>query len=409
MRNLRVDAARIEADIAALARITEPDRPWTRRAFTPRFDEGRRWLAARFAEAGLDVATDAGGNLIGTRRGTAGCGAIALGSHSDTVPDGGRFDGVAGVVAALEVARTLAEQGASLRHDLLVIDFLAEEVSLFGVSCIGSRALAGVLPESWFALVREGRSLAQALRDVGGDPERSARRDDIRAYFELHIEQGAVLETEGVDLGLVTAIAGIARIEIVLAGRADHAGTTPMGRRADALAAAARIVTAIEDEATARAAAGAHFTATVGEFSITPGAANVVPGGARMLVDVRAVERTRMNAFVAWLDDRLGALPEGVVATRRMLSDNPATPMDPAMTGALARAAARCGATCRPMASGAGHDAAFVARVAPAAMLFAPCREGRSHCPEEWAEIDALALGAEAMAEAVLAVDAGQE
>lgn len=407
MRNLRVNADRIAADLAALAAITDPDRPWTRRAFSARFDEGRAWLRARFAEAGLSVATDAGGNLLGTRRGSGGAGTILIGSHSDTVPDGGRFDGVAGVVVALEVARMLAERGLTLRHDLCVADFLAEEVSVFGVSCIGSRAMAGVRPGTWLALEHEGRSLAQALRDVGGDPEASARRDDIRAFFELHIEQGPVLEQSRTDLGLVTAIAGITRVEVVLLGRADHAGTAPMGSRSDALAAAARLVSAIEAEATARAR-DAHFTATVGEFSIEPNAANVVPSRARLLIDARAVRRAQMEGFLAWLDQACATLPPGIGATVTRLSDNMPTPMDPGLIALLETAADTCGATTRPMASGAGHDAAFLARIAPAAMIFVPCREGRSHCPEEWAETADIALGAEVMAEAVLAFDAQQ-
>jgi len=409
MRNLRVSAERIAADIAALAAITDPGQPWTRRAFSPRFDEGRAWLAKRFAEAGLSVSTDAGGNLLGTCKGTGTCGTICLGSHSDTVPDGGRFDGVAGVIVALEVARMLSERGISLRHDLVVADFLAEEVSVFGVSCIGSRAMAGVRPPEWLTLTHQGRTLEQALRDVGGDAAASAQRTDIKAFFELHIEQGPVLETNRIDLGLVTAIAGITRVEVIFTGRPDHAGTAPMVLRADALVAAARLVTAIEAKAREEATKGAHFTATVGEFSITPGAANVVPGGARLLIDARAVERAQMDAFLGWLDAELKTQPEGITAQSRVLSDNRPTPMDEGLIARLETAAERCGASHLRMASGAGHDAAFIARIAPAAMIFVPCREGRSHCPEEWAETTDIALGAEVMAEAVLAFDAATE
>ncbi|MFD2172678.1 Zn-dependent hydrolase [Rhodobacter lacus] len=409
MRNLRVNAERIAADLASLAAITDPDRPWTRRAFSPRFDAGRAWLAARFAAAGLQVTTDAGGNLLGTRKGRAGGGTICLGSHSDTVPDGGRFDGVAGVVVALEVARMLEERGLTLRHDLCIADFLAEEVSVFGVSCIGSRAMAGVRPPDWLTLTHDGRSLAEALRAVGGDPERESKRDDICAFFELHIEQGPVLESGGLDIGLVTAIAGITRIEILLTGRPDHAGTAPMHLRADALVAAAGLVQAIDAKARAEAAKGVHFTATVGEFAITPGAANVVPGTARLLIDARAVARGQMEAFLVWLETALAALPAGIAAQSRVLSDNLPTPMDPELIARLEAAAKACGARALHMASGAGHDAAFLARIAPAAMLFVPCREGRSHCPEEWAETADIALGAEVMAEAVLAFDAATE
>lgn len=408
MRNLRVNANRIQSDLEALATITDPGRPWTRRAFSPRFDEGRGWLARRFEEAGLSVSRDAGGNLIGRRAGSAGgLGTILLGSHSDTVPDGGRFDGVAGVVVALEVARTLAERGHVLRHDLGIVDFLAEEVSVFGVSCIGSRAMAGVLPADWMGLTHEGRTLETAMRDVGGAPEHIAARDDIRAFLELHIEQGPVLEDSGCDLGIVTAIAGITRVEIVLTGRPDHAGTTPMTARSDALVAAAGLVSAIEAEARDRAAQGSHFTATVGEFSMEPNAANVVPGRVRMLIDARAADRAQMLGFLDWIDARCAALPEGIAAEVRRLSDNQPTPMEDDLIDRLDAAADRCGARHRRMVSGAGHDAAFMARIAPAAMVFVPCLGGRSHCPEEWAETADIALGAEVLAETVIALDQG--
>ena len=406
MRNLRVNADRIGADLDALAAITDPGRPWTRRAFSPRFDQGRDWLRTRFAQAGLRVALDAGGNLIGTRPGTdPDAGTILLGSHSDTVPDGGRFDGVAGVIVALEVARMLDEQGIQLRHTLEVVDFLAEEVSVFGVSCIGSRAMAGVLPDDWLGLVHDGRSLDQAIRDVGGDPTARARRDDIRAFLELHIEQGPVLEAEGLDLGIVTAIAGIERIEIVLTGRPDHAGTAPMDRRADALVAAAALVTAIDAEAQARAQGPAHFTATVGEFSIEPGAANVVPGRVRMLIDARAEARPEMEEFLRWIEDRLTALPDGITAESRLLSDNRPTPMNEGLVKQLEVASTNCGASHRRMVSGAGHDAAFVAQIAPSIMIFVPSRDGRSHCLEEFSTTPSIALGAEVIADAVIALD----
>lgn len=406
MRNLRVNTDRIGADLDALAAITDPGRPWTRRAFSPRFDQGRDWLRTRFAQAGLRVALDAGGNLIGTRPGTdPDAGTILLGSHSDTVPDGGRFDGVAGVIVALEVARMLDEQGIQLRHTLQVVDFLAEEVSVFGVSCTGSRAMAGVLPDDWLGLVHDGRSLDQAIRDVGGDPTARARRDDIRAFLELHIEQGPVLEAEGLDLGIVTAIAGIERIEIVLTGRPDHAGTAPMDRRADALVAAAALVTAIDAEAQARAQGPDHFTATVGEFSIEPGAANVVPGRVRMLIDARAEARPEMEEFLRWIEDRLTALPDGITAESRLLSDNRPTPMNEGLVKQLEVASTNCGASHRRMVSGAGHDAAFVAQIAPSIMIFVPSRDGRSHCLEEFSTTPSIALGAEVIADAVIALD----
>src|SRR5690606_2866439 len=189
--NLPVSTTRIAADIDGLAAITEPDRPWTRRAFTPTFLKGREWLTARFEAAGLRTHIDAAGNLIGSRPGSGRkSGTLMLGSHSDTVPDGGRFDGVAGVVVALEVARALHDQGITLDHDLEIVDFLAEEVSIFGVSCIGSRGMVGQRPDDWLEREAQGRTLAQGITEVGGRPSVAMHRDDIKAFLELHIEQG---------------------------------------------------------------------------------------------------------------------------------------------------------------------------------------------------------------------------
>ncbi|EPR10928.1 allantoate amidohydrolase [Agrobacterium sp. TS43] len=409
-RNLDASIKDIETDLDALAQITDPERPWTRRAFSPRFDEGRDYLRRRFLGEGLNVSTDAGGNLIGRREGTEPqAGTIMLGSHSDTVPDGGRFDGVAGVVVALEVARILSRRGVALRHNLAVVDFLAEEVSIFGVSCIGSRAMAGVLPQDWLRRISDGRDLATAIRDVGGKPEslEAPLADDLKAFLELHIEQGPVLEREKIALGVVTTIVGINRVEIEVKGRPDHAGTTPMGLRADALVAAARIVSEIERYATELSGGPGHFTATVGEFEISPNAANVVPGRVRMLVDIRAERAEDKEAFVSWLTG-LDADGENTIEAR-LISGNPGVQMDDGLQEMLAKAADRLDTPYRKMVSGAGHDAAFMARLCPSAMLFVPCRDGRSHCPEEWADAADLALAAEVLANTIMELDRKRE
>lgn len=409
--NLPVDPARIAEVIDGLARLTEPDRPYTRRAFTALFPAGRDFLVERFRAAGLETRIDAAGNLIGRRPGRKpGLGTIMLGSHSDTVPDGGRYDGIAGVAAALEVACALADQGMELDHDLEIIDFLAEEVSVFGVSCIGSRGMAGVLPEEWLSRASGGLTLKQGIREAGGEPARIAAeaRRDIAAFLELHIEQGPVLETERLDIGVVTAIAGITRIEIIVEGRADHAGTTPMGGRADALAAAARLVTGIEALAKSLSEGPGHFTATVGEFAIEPNAANVVPSRARLLIDARAEERTAMELFAASVDrlaEQVARETGTVVAAPRRISDNLPTPGDPLLLDVLDAACETVGAGHRRMASGAGHDTAWMARVTRSAMIFVPCLGGRSHAPEEFAETDDIALGAAVLLHAVIQLD----
>jgi N-carbamoyl-L-amino-acid hydrolase len=413
--NLPVNAGRIAEDIEALSDITEPGHPWTRRAFSPLFLEGRAYIEARMKAAGLTTRIDAAGNLIGRRAGTRpGLGTIMLGSHSDTVPDGGRFDGIAGVVSALEVARALDEAGIRLEHDLEIVDFLAEEVSIFGVSCIGSRGMTGQLPEGWLSRVSDGRDLAEGIAQVGGRPGAlmQQKRPDIAGFLELHIEQGPVLEAAGEDIGIVTAISGITRIEVTVEGRADHAGTTPMDRRADALVAASQLVLDIRDAAAELAKTPGHFAATVGEFRIEPNAANVVPSKAVLLIDGRAEIRADMEAFCRWLDghvEKLAAAFGVTIAPPNRVSDNFPTPGDAGLLSALERACDRVGAKHRRMASGAGHDTAWIATVAPAAMIFVPCREGRSHSADEWAENDDIALGAAVLFEAVREMDRNQE
>jgi N-carbamoyl-L-amino-acid hydrolase len=411
--NLPNDAQRLWDDVMALAAITDPGQPYTRRAFSPRFLEGRAWLARRFEDAGLEPRIDAAGNLIGRRPGrTPGKGVILIGSHSDTVPAGGRFDGAAGVIAALEVARSLHERGLALDHDLEVIDCLAEEANVYGVSCVGSRGLSGRLTPELLAYKEPGgESVAEALARMGGNPGRiaEAERGDVAAFLELHIEQGRVLESGGIDVGIVRSIVGILRVELIVEGRADHAGTTPMPLRVDALCGAAAATLAVRDKAEALAAEDAgYFAATIGVIESQPNAANVVPATARLVIDARAERRETMLRFAAWVE---AELPDAVAATRARLarittlSDAAAAHADPALCALAGEAADSLGLTWREMASGAGHDAGWLSRVAPMTMIFTPCREGRSHCAEEWAEPGQLAAGAAVMFEAVLRID----
>ncbi|MFL9827019.1 Zn-dependent hydrolase [Rhodoplanes sp. SY1] len=411
--NSPIDQDRLWADLMALAAHTDPDKPWTRRSFTPRFLDGRDWLARRFREAGLTVRIDAAGNLIGRREGRVpGAKAITIGSHSDSVPSGGRFDGPAGVLAGLEVARALADRGIALDHAFEVIDFLAEEPSEYGLSCVGSRGMAGALGPNELAMTGPGgETLGAAIARVGGAPERLAEavRDDIAAYLELHIEQGTVLESQKLDGGIVTAIVGITRLEIVFAGEAAHAGTVGMRSRRDASLAAASAVLAVRDVATALLDRGeGYVVATTGIVTVSPGAANVVPGEARVVVDARAETKALCGLLVAGIESRIRAIAAetGVTVARfATLSSNDPSTCDPHLRQALAESAAALGAGTTVMASGAGHDAAFVSRIAPAAMLFIPCREGRSHCPEEWSEPGEVAAGTAVLFEAVTRLD----
>ncbi|MBN8630122.1 MAG: hydantoinase/carbamoylase family amidase, partial [Rhodobacterales bacterium] len=247
------------------------------------------------------------------------------------------------------------------------------------------------------------------------DAMATARRDDIHAWLELHIEQGKALETAGLDLGIVTSVVGITRVEIRIEGQPDHAGTTAMPDRRDALVTAAALVLAVRDMAEIRATSGqGHFVATVGEIEISPNAANVVPGTARLLVEVRAVTEAAIDGFLAELAGSAGRLAQEQgtrLAAFQVLSRGEPVGFDPALVTLLEEVATVQGLRTQGMASGAGHDAVFFARIAPAAMLFVPSRDGRSHCPEEWSEPHHLTQGAAVLFETVQrlsAIPAGQ-
>ena len=411
--NLPLDADRLWSDIMTLADITDPARPYTRRSFTALFLEGRDLIARRFAEAGLNTRIDTAGNLIGRVEGRKPeLGVIAVGSHSDTVPSGGRFDGIAGVATGLEIARALRDSGTRLDHTLEVIDFLAEEPSEYGLSCVGSRGMTGSLDSKMLDLTEPGgEKLRDALRRVGGDPDRlgQARRGDIRAFLELHIEQGIVLESQSLDIGVVTSIVGIRRLEIVFEGEADHAGTTPLHLRHDALVAAASTVASVRRIAEALDREGSdYFVATVGILAVEPSASNIVPGRCRLVVDARTTNPALTTRFVAAVD-RESEAAATVARVRRSafttLSDGPPVACDPDLQTSLREAARNLGLAQADLPSGAGHDAAFMKRICRSAMVFVPCRAGKSHAPEEWADRDALAAGAAVILQAVKALD----
>jgi beta-ureidopropionase / N-carbamoyl-L-amino-acid hydrolase len=409
----RIDSDQLWGDLMALGTITEPDRPYTRRAFSPLFDEGRAWLTQRMRDTGLTTHVDAAGNLIGRLDGThPSRPAIVVGSHSDSVPSGGRFDGMAGVGAGIAIARALGERGIELEHPLEVIDFLAEEPNEFGLSCIGSRGITGNLTAEHLSLENpRNETLAAAVARVGGDPATlpMAPRRDIGAAFELHIEQGPVLERESIDIGVVTAIVGITRLEIEFRGRAGHAGTTPMQGRRDPLIAAARVVSWVQETALELAQAGrGHFVATVGIIEALPGGSNVIPRSARIVIDARSEERRLMEEFREMLDAKSRSAAQTANVERAKLvclSDNHPAACDAQLQTLLHESAKTLDLRAKFMASGAGHDMAFISQVAPAAMVFIPCKDGLSHTPEEWASASALAAGTEVLFQAILEVD----
>lgn len=410
--SLQVNGERIMARIAALAALTEPGRPYTRRAFTELFLDGRAWLRVEFEKAGLEVHIDAGANLIGERIGRgSGLGALMLGSHSDTVVGGGRFDGIAGVVAALEVAQVLHENGVELQHPLRIVDFLSEEPSDYGASCIGSRAMVGTLTAAMLAGTNgEGETLASALTRMGGDPAGLGRpltgSDDIAAFLELHIEQGPVLESEGKPIGIVSGIVGIQRLAVAVTGRAGHAGTTPMGMRTDALVGAARIVELVWEAANEQAAE-LPFVATIGKFDVFPNGANVVPGKVEFVLEARSMDDRVTAAFLERVTSAAGQVCESLALgfTAEVQSFAPAVHCDPGIRTLLTEACQVRGHEFEELMSGAGHDAMQVAAVAPVAMVFVPCDAGISHNPAENAHQADLLAGAEVLLETVLMLD----
>ena len=410
---ITINSDRLWNRIETLSRFTDPARPWTRRAFDVQFARGRAWLAEEFNSAGLSVEVDAGGNLIGRTPGTGrGLGALVAGSHSDTVPAGGRFDGMLGLLAALEAAQSMREQQVSLVHPLEVVDFLAEEPSDFGISCIGSRSWGGGLTASDLARsLPSNVTLASAIDSVGGSAERLGKairtRDSVSAYVELHIEQGLVLAERRAEIGVVTAIVGIRRHEVKIEGRADHAGTTPMSLRRDALVGAAGFIRTVEELARLRPAESAYLVATVGKLSVEPNAVNAVPGSVTMILETRCTDEAALLEFEQELWKRIeGELQDrGLRLTRSLLSQTLPTACSPLIQSTIEQASTTAGFRSTRLPSGAGHDGVFVARLAPMGMIFVPCREGRSHAPEEWADPADCANGTRVLAETLILLD----
>ena len=380
-----------------------------RRAFTERYEQGRSWLEQEFKQARLKTHTDAGGNLVGRLEGET-ARALVLGSHTDTVNGGGRFDGILGVLAALEVAQTFTENGVKLRHSLEVVDFLSEEPSEYGgLSCVGSRAWAGTLTESMLAFENAGgERLEQAMKRIGADLERVCRgplrrTEELAAYLELHIEQGPTLEGAGIPIGAVTGIAGIERWKLRVIGQADHAGTTPMNLRKDALVGASSLIL----ELNARASAAHNLVATIGVLELSPGAANVVPERVDLLSDTRSIDAAALERFnldfLEWAGDFLEQAGLGFEFER--VSRSTPTVCDPRVLEAIGAGARKRGHAWLELPSGAGHDGAHIARLCPVGMIFVPSVRGRSHTPEELTLEGDILAGTEVLLETVLELD----
>jgi allantoate deiminase len=371
----------------------------TRIAWSPELFAAYEWVGERMRELGLEVEIDAAGNLIG--RWNVGNGApTVVGSHLDTVPSGGRLDGVLGVVAAVHAVALLQEEGFRPPQPIWIVAFMDEEGTRFNAALFGSRSFAGEdLTGIGDRTDLTGTTLRAAMQERGHALERireASRIGEIGAYLELHIEQGPVLEAEGLQIGVVTSIVGLRGYRVGLRGQANHAGTTPMRMRRDAFIGAARIALELRDIARGRD----DITANVGKVAVLPGGANVVPGRADFTIDVRAPT----SAGVAELERIVQRTVARIAREEDLEAELEPTysleplELDAALVDAVERAVAEERATSRRMPSGAGHDAMVIGRHVPAAMIFVPSRGGVSHSPEESSSPAEVELGMRVLA-----------
>jgi beta-ureidopropionase / N-carbamoyl-L-amino-acid hydrolase len=393
---MRIDRARLAASMDALGRIGETPRGGlTRLALTDEDRLGRDLLVRWMRETGLAVSVDQMGNIFGIRAGMETLAPVLMGSHADSVPTGGKYDGQLGVLCALEAIRSLDDQRARTRHPVGMVIFTNEEGARFQPAMIGSGVLAGKIPleDAYNTRDRDGKRLGDELERIGYlGPEPCIPRP-LRAYLELHIEQGPILEEEGLPVGVVEGIVAIAWSRLTLIGVQDHAGPTPMRIRHDALVAAAEVVRGVRD---IPRRVGGDLVSTVGRLDVSPNIPNAIPGRVSLSVDLRGPDEAGLTRALGMLDRIVkdAARREGVTYTLEHYWRVPRTEFDPGVVGAVERAvrSLRCGH--RRILSGAGHDAQYMAAICPTGMVFVPSRAGRSHCEEEFTGLDDIEHGA---------------
>ncbi len=405
IKRIEVDASTLQHYIEVLGAIgQQPEGGIVRPVYSPTWLEAREQLATFMHIAGLDVREDAMGNLFGRLHGNDESHTILTGSHFDTVPLGGKFDGALGILAGIVALQALRENLGKSQRSLEVVALCEEEGSRFPAHCWGTKGILGLIDPAEFEAIRDaqGITIADAMRDVGLAPERyrEAIRTDVEAFFELHIEQGRILFDEGIDLGIVTAITGLQHLWITVKGRADHAGTTPMDVRHDALQGAAHMaveVTHLVEQA------GRPAVVTMGKWDVKPGAVNVVPGEVSFSVDVRHPEEETLQRLSAAIRAQCEAIAQECTLSISIEVTGKSLPhkMDPGLQAELVKAAEACGATWKWLPSGAGHDSQIMVRHLPTAMLFVPSVEGRSHSSAEYTTAEDIARGASVLATAL--------
>lgn len=405
---LSIDQDRLTGELDALAQFSDAPAPAVTRVVYSETDlRARQYVKGLCAEAGLDVREDAVGNTFARWTGLdPDLPAVATGSHIDAIPHAGRYDGTVGVLGGLEAIRALQRSGARPRRSIELVIFTSEEPTRFGIGCFGSRLLAGTLDESAGAQLRdkEGRTLDEWRATAGF----TGSLADVRlpaghyaAFVELHIEQGPLLERDGIPIGVVTAIAAPASWRIWVEGEGGHAGAMLMPQRRDAFCAAAEIVLAVEQAA--RGTGAIDTVGTIGVCDIFPGAINSVPSRVRLEMDVRDTDAARRDGVLATMDRVCEEVVarRGVAVRKEIINADPPAQCDPHTVEALARAASAHGLAHQKMVSRAYHDSLFMSRIAPTAMLFIPCRNGVSHRPDEYSSPESIAQGALVLAEAI--------
>jgi len=368
--------------------------------------QGRRYVLGLMKGAGLETRVDAAGNIVGTlTRNTSGLPPIIMGSHIDSVPEGGNYDGDVGSLGAIEVVQTLSEHQVMTRHPLQVMIFQNEEGGT-----IGSMAASTGLSSKQLDLVaNSGKTIRDGIRYIGGDPDHLERARlalrSFAAYLELHIEQGGVLAAEKINIGVVEGIVGIRDWDVTVTGFANHAGTTPMNQRRDAMLAAARFVDAVNRVVTS---VPGRQVGTVGKITALPGAYNVIPGKVVLGFELRDLDDSKIDMLYSAIHEQAQQIAKQTGTSFEFTLTNAIVPAptDPAIREAVARSARNLGLTTRTMPSGAGHDAQEMARVGPAGMIFIPSRDGISHSPAEYSTPTDIANGSNVLLSTLLALDA---
>ncbi len=402
----RVNGTRLNQSIEKLSEFgRNPQGGVSRLAYSNANLAAHRWASELMRDAGLDPHVDVVGNIIGRRAGTdASRPPLLFGSHIDSVPEGGNYDGDVGSMGAIEVARTLHEHGVVTRHPLEVVIFQNEEGGL-----IGSRAMSGDFQARELELVsRSGKTIREGIVFLGGDPSAldgmRRKRGDIAAYLELHIEQGAILDEARIDIGVVEGIVGINWWDVTIRGFANHAGSTPMNRRQDAMLAAARFIQAVNRVVTSEPG---RQVGTVGRLQASPGAPNVIPGTVVLSLELRdlsAAKITRLFAKIRSEATRIGR-DSGTSFSFKDINVNTPAPTDPRLRTVIEREARALGLSTRRMPSGAGHDAQDMTRLGPVGMIFVPSVGGISHAPKEFSRPKDIENAANVLLRTLLAVD----